>query len=98
MRNILFCILFVFIQLYCKSQVAGYMGKRFTVGLSSSLAPNFKILYLLDNPQSPYLGPVITNSLNIEYFPTHIVIDKEGIVRQVIISYSDDIKEKLQWL
>ncbi len=37
-----------------------------------------------------------SNALNIEYFPTHIVIDKEGIVRQVIISYSDDIKEKLQ--
>ena len=37
-----------------------------------------------------------SNALNIEYFPTHIIIDKAGIIRQVIISYSDDIKEKLQ--
>ena len=32
----------------------------------------------------------------IENFPTHLVIDKEGIVRQVFIGYADDIKEKLQ--
>ena len=37
-----------------------------------------------------------SNDLGIEYFPTHFIIDKEGIIRQVIISYSDDIKEKLQ--
>ena len=37
----------------------------------------------------------ITN-MNVENFPTHILIDKEGIVRQVFIGYADDIKEKLQ--
>jgi thiol-disulfide isomerase/thioredoxin len=35
-------------------------------------------------------------SMNIENFPTHLVVDKEGIVRQVFIGYADDIKEKLQ--
>lgn len=36
------------------------------------------------------------DALKVEYFPTHIIIDKEGIIRQVIISYSEDIKDKLQ--
>ena len=36
------------------------------------------------------------SALNIENFPTHLVIDKEGIIRQVFIGYADDIKEKLQ--
>jgi thiol-disulfide isomerase/thioredoxin len=35
-------------------------------------------------------------SMNIENFPTHLVVDKEGIVRQVFIGYAYDIKEKLQ--
>lgn len=35
-------------------------------------------------------------ALNIENFPTHLIVDKEGIVRQVFIGYADDIKEKLQ--
>lgn len=35
-------------------------------------------------------------SLNIENFPTHLVVDKKGIIRQVFIGYADDIKEKLQ--
>lgn len=35
-------------------------------------------------------------TLGVENFPTHIVIDKEGIVRQVFIGYADDINEKLQ--
>ena len=35
-------------------------------------------------------------SMNIENFPTHLVVDKEGIIRQVFIGYADDIKEKLQ--
>lgn len=35
-------------------------------------------------------------ALGIENFPTHIIIDKAGIVRQVFIGYADDIKEKLQ--
>ena len=36
------------------------------------------------------------SSLNIENYPTHLVIDKEGIIKQVFIGYSDDIQEKLQ--
>ncbi|HEU5168738.1 MAG TPA: TlpA disulfide reductase family protein [Chitinophagaceae bacterium] len=36
------------------------------------------------------------SAMNIENFPTHLVIDKEGIIRQVFIGYADDIKEKLQ--
>lgn len=34
--------------------------------------------------------------MSIENFPTHLIIDKEGIIRQVFIGYADDIKEKLQ--
>jgi len=36
------------------------------------------------------------SSMNIENFPTHLVVDKTGIIRQVFIGYADDIKEKLQ--
>ena len=36
------------------------------------------------------------DSMMIENFPTHLVIDKEGIIRQVFIGYEDDIKVKLQ--
>ena len=35
-------------------------------------------------------------SMNIENFPTHLVVDKNGIIRQVFIGYADDIKEKLK--
>ncbi|MGQ0737878.1 MAG: TlpA family protein disulfide reductase [Bacteroidota bacterium] len=35
-------------------------------------------------------------SMNVENFPTHLVIDKKGIIRQVCIGYADNIKEKLQ--
>jgi cytochrome oxidase Cu insertion factor (SCO1/SenC/PrrC family) len=34
--------------------------------------------------------------LSIENFPTHLIIDKEGTIRQVFIGYADDIQEKLQ--
>lgn len=34
--------------------------------------------------------------MKIENFPTHLVIDKKGIIRKVFIGYADDIKEKLQ--
>ena len=36
------------------------------------------------------------SSMNIENFPTHLIVDKEGTIRQVFIGYADDIKEKLQ--
>ncbi len=36
------------------------------------------------------------NSMKIENFPTHLVVDRQGIIRQVFIGYADDIKEKLQ--
>lgn len=35
-------------------------------------------------------------SLKVENFPTHLIIDKAGIIKQVFIGYADDIKEKLQ--
>ena len=35
-------------------------------------------------------------SMNIENFPTHLVVDKKGIIRQVFIGYANDIKEKLK--
>jgi thiol-disulfide isomerase/thioredoxin len=34
--------------------------------------------------------------LGVENFPTHIIVDKAGIIKQVFIGYADDIKEKLQ--
>ncbi len=34
--------------------------------------------------------------LQAEHFPTHLVVDKMGIVREVFVGYADDIKEKLQ--
>lgn len=36
------------------------------------------------------------SSLNINSFPTHLVIDKQGIIREVFIGYRADIKEELQ--
>jgi cytochrome oxidase Cu insertion factor (SCO1/SenC/PrrC family) len=36
------------------------------------------------------------SAMDIKNFPTHLVVDKEGIIRQVFIGYADDIKEKLQ--
>jgi cytochrome oxidase Cu insertion factor (SCO1/SenC/PrrC family) len=38
----------------------------------------------------------LITTMNIENFPTHLVVDEQGIVRQVFIGYADDIKEKLQ--
>lgn len=38
----------------------------------------------------------LITAMDIENFPTHIIIDKGGIIRQVFIGYADDIKEKLQ--
>lgn len=36
------------------------------------------------------------NQLQVESFPTHLLIDKKGIVREVFIGYDHDIREKLQ--
>jgi cytochrome oxidase Cu insertion factor (SCO1/SenC/PrrC family) len=36
------------------------------------------------------------DKMNIENFPTHLIIDKQGIIRQVFVGYSDDIGKKLQ--
>ena len=38
----------------------------------------------------------LITTMNIENFPTHLVVDRDGIIRQVFIGYADDIKEKLQ--
>jgi thiol-disulfide isomerase/thioredoxin len=35
-------------------------------------------------------------AMGIENFPTHLVIDKNGIIRQVFIGYDEEIKEKLE--
>lgn len=66
MKRYLFLVLLA-LSVVLKSQVPGYMGKRFIVSVGSSLALNFKPLYLLDNPNSTYLGPVFTKALNLEY-------------------------------
>lgn len=36
------------------------------------------------------------NELQVRNFPTHLLIDKNGIIREVFIGYDIDIKEKLQ--
>lgn len=36
------------------------------------------------------------SAMHIENFPTHLVIDRQGIIRQVYIGYADNIKENLQ--
>ena len=36
------------------------------------------------------------DKMKIEVFPTHLIIDKQGIIREVFIGYSDDIGDKLQ--
>lgn len=59
--------IFYLLSIYSIGQVPGYMGKRFIVGVGNSFAVNLKPLYLLDNPESTYLGPVITNAFNVEY-------------------------------
>ncbi|HEX6171491.1 MAG TPA: TlpA disulfide reductase family protein [Chitinophagaceae bacterium] len=51
--------------------------------------------YVFDYNITPSSTDFIS-SMNIENFPTHLVVDKEGIIRQVFIGYADDIKEKLQ--
>lgn len=51
--------------------------------------------YSFDYTITPASLDFITQ-MNIENFPTHLIIDKEGIIRQVFIGYADDIKEKLQ--
>jgi peroxiredoxin len=34
--------------------------------------------------------------MHIENFPTHLVIDQDGIIRNAFVGYTDDIKMKLQ--
>jgi thiol-disulfide isomerase/thioredoxin len=36
------------------------------------------------------------NTMHIENFPTHLVIDQDGIIRNAFVGYTDDIKMKLQ--
>ena len=55
----------------------------------------FLIKYKFDYNIIPSSGDYV-DELGIENFPTHFVIDKQGIIRQVFIGYSDDIKTKLQ--
>ncbi len=50
----------------------------------------------------PFDYNIIPSSLDfitttkVESFPTHLVIDKRGIVKQVLVGYAEDIREKLQ--
>ncbi|MFL5764230.1 MAG: hypothetical protein ACJ77K_09830 [Bacteroidia bacterium] len=50
-----------------QSLTPGYMGKRFSVGITGAFSPNFNILYRLDNPHTVYPGPVMTIGGNMEY-------------------------------
>ena len=34
--------------------------------------------------------------MQVENFPTHMLIDKNGIIRQVFVGFEEGIKEKLQ--
>ena len=43
----------------------------------------------------PAAGDYI-NDMHVQNFPTHLIIDKNGIIRQVFIGYEEGIKEKLQ--
>lgn len=43
----------------------------------------------------PAAGEYI-NVMQIQNFPTHLIIDKNGIIRQVFIGYEEGIREKLQ--
>lgn len=51
--------------------------------------------YMFDYNIIPASLDYIT-ALSVEHFPTHLVVDKQGIIRQVFIGYADDIQEKLQ--
>lgn len=51
--------------------------------------------YAFDYNITPSSSDFISK-MEIENFPTHLVVDKEGIIRQVFIGYADDIREKLQ--
>ena len=66
MKKYLFLVLLA-LPVLLKAQVPGYFGKRFIVTVGSSFALNLKPLYLLDNPNSTYLGPVVTQAFNLEY-------------------------------
>jgi thiol-disulfide isomerase/thioredoxin len=62
---------------------------------SESQIKKFLKKYSFDYDITPSSTDLIAE-MNIENFPTHLIIDKKGIIRQVFIGYADDIKEKLQ--
>jgi peroxiredoxin len=62
---------------------------------SESQIRKFLRKYSFDYSIIPSSIDLITE-MNIENFPTHLIIDKEGIIRQVFIGYAEDIKEKIQ--
>lgn len=62
---------------------------------SESQIKKFLKKYSFDYNIVPSSIDLIT-AMNIENFPTHLIIDKEGIIRQVFIGNAEDIKEKIQ--
>lgn len=55
--------------------------------------------FLKKNPFSYNIIPAAQkymDMLRVENFPTHLVVDKNGIIRQVYIGYAGDTKKKLQ--
>lgn len=55
--------------------------------------------FLQKNPFSYQVVPsalTFINTIKVENFPTHLVVDKEGIIRQVFVGFTEDIQTQLQ--
>ena len=64
-KKLVFSLLFI--SSYSFAQVPGYMGKKFTIGISNSISHNMNLFYFLDRFELDYKGPVISNALNMDY-------------------------------
>src|ERR1043165_6165401 len=76
------------------AQVAGYMGKRFIVGVENSISPNFPVLLYLDNPV--YLGPIISTAGRMDYVLSDrraLSICARYVPRRFDIDHYDGIRE-----
>ena len=63
MRKLTLCLFFLFVFFGVSGQTPGYMGKRFTVGYSNLLSPNF-LNFAFDYKLN---RAVLTHSLNVNY-------------------------------
>lgn len=55
--------------------------------------------FLLKNNFSYRVVPsalTFINAINVENFPTHLVVDKDGIIRRVFVGFTEDIQKQLQ--